>query len=376
MLVLAALAASAAAADERDAFTAAIRLAAEGEHEQAARALVELADRSPDDGLADDALLKAAQIREEQLADPLGASTLYRRVVDRYPSGRLARRAERRLQVLERGMGGDPRWADVLGQYQAILSRYGGGQRKRAVDDMKRLVEANPGFPLAGEARFWIGNSYRHDGWFDKAVDWYRRAYRDSRDPDLVWRAKKAESDALMSRGDFDDAEAILTRLDSDDPARRQMVASALDKLRRERSRSRIASSGYIVLVAFSLAMLLALWRSAGGARQTLRALLRPPTELIFLLPVAAIWIAVAFTSNTLVARAVVEIAIGGVAITWLSGAAIAAARAAGKLTRRRLIAHAIAAGLAVLAICYTAVESERLLDVINETVQFGPESH
>ena len=84
-------------------------------------------------------------------------------MIANYGDGRLARRAEQRLAVLARGMG-DGRWADVLGQYQKILGRYGGGDRIAAIAAMERLVADNPEFPLAGDARFWIASSYRHDG--------------------------------------------------------------------------------------------------------------------------------------------------------------------------------------------------------------------
>jgi hypothetical protein len=120
--------------------------------------------------------------------------------------------------------------------------------------------------------------------------------------------------------------------------------------------------------------MLLLMRRSTGSLGAMVRAIARPPTELIYLVPIAVAWVVVAAHSNTLVARAVIFIAAGGVAITWLSGSAIVAARAAGKLAATRLMAHAMAAALAVAAVCYLAVESERLIDLIAETVRFGPE--
>jgi len=359
---------------EREQYGVAIRLSAEGEHERAAQMLVEVAEKSPDHSLADDALMKAAQIYEERLADPARAAKLYELRIERYPEARAARRAQRRLEVLRRGMG-DGKWAEVLGQYQTILTRYSEGDRPGAIAAMKKLVKENPEFPLAGEARLWIASGYRIEGWLDEAADWYARA-RDGAGEDLAWRADKALADVLLARGDYDGAERLFSSLARDTPVREQVVESSLAKVAKLRSRHHWSIAAWGVVFLFIALMVAVLVRSTSGARGAVRALVRPPTELLFLLPVAAVWTAVAATSNTLVARATVFILAGGLGVTWLSGAATAAARGAAKLSRRRLIAHALAAGVAILAICYIAIAQERLLDLIGETVKFGHDGH
>lgn len=358
---------------EREQFGAAIRLSATGDHAKAAQMLVDLAESSPEHNLADDALMKAAQLYEEQLAQPARAAELYELLIERYPRARAARRAERRLELLRRGLGSDDRWANVLGSYQAIMTRYSRGERVRALGEMVQLVEANPEFPLVGEARLWIASGYRIDGWLDEAAIWYRRA-REGAEGDLQWRATKALADVALARGEYDDADELYQSLATDTPVREQVVDTSLAKLATLRARARWALVGWAAVALFVLAMAIVLYRSTGGANSALRALIRPPTELIYLVPVAAIWGAVAATSNTLVARATVYILIGGIAVTWLSGSAGAVARARGPVGRWGQIGHAVLAGAAILAICYIAIANERLLDLIGETVKFGPE--
>jgi len=88
--------------------------------------------------------------------------------------------------------------------------------------------------------------------------------------------------------------------------------------------------------------------------------------------PIAAILIASAFTAHYAIAPAVIIICLGGLAITWLSGAGL---RAAGARHRRlRSLAHAVCAVLAITALCYIAIHQNRLIDLIIETVRFGPD--
>jgi outer membrane protein assembly factor BamD (BamD/ComL family) len=372
--LLAVLVVLASTGGARDAFTAAVRQSAEGQHREAREALVRIADETPADPLADDALFKAAQISEEQLADPARAVELYDRLIEAYSGTRLARRAEGRLEVLRRGLGEGGRWAEALGRYQSILTRYGRGERLPAIADMESLVRTHPEFPLAGDAMLWIGVGYRQDGRLDEAIEWLDRARRSAGDPDLAWRAGKAHGDALLSRGDYGEAAERYRALDRSSPARAQMVQAALERLGRERGRARLTVLAWMVVTAFVGALVIALRRVAGSWPAVARALVRPPTELIFLLPVAVLWVVIAAFSNTLVARAVLVIAAGGVAVTWLSGAVMTETARADRLSGRRIAVHAAAAAIAVAALCYVAVEQERLIDLIGETIRFGPE--
>src|SRR5262249_32993842 len=101
---------------------------------------------------------------------------------------------------------------------------------------------------------------------------------------------------------------------------------------------------------------------------------LRPPIEAMFLAPIAAVLIAVSFTAHRAVAPAVTRIALVGLGLAWLSGTALDAARARGRTVHFRAVLHVAACALGVVAIGYIAVTRDGLLDMLAETVKFGPE--
>jgi hypothetical protein len=82
----------------------------------------------------------------------------------------------------------------------------------------------------------------------------------------------------------------------------------------------------------------------------------------------------VARTGNPLVADAVAAIAGVGIAVAWLSGALLEAARARrGGLTALRSVVQAVLAAVAVFAASYLAVDRDRMIDLVVETWKHGP---
>jgi hypothetical protein len=81
--------------------------------------------------------------------------------------------------------------------------------------------------------------------------------------------------------------------------------------------------------------------------------------------------IAVAATGNALVGSAVRWICIGGVIVTWLSGAVLATSPRA---PRWRLALHLAAVAVAAGAVLYLAVARGQLPDLLLETWKHGPE--
>ena len=78
---------------------------------------------------------------------------------------------------------------------------------------------------------------------------------------------------------------------------------------------------------------------------------------------------------NPLVARAVTVIAIGGIAVAWISGALLEAARRArGRVGAPRAAAHALLALVAVAAAVYIAVDHDRMIDLVIQTWTHGHE--
>jgi hypothetical protein len=100
----------------------------------------------------------------------------------------------------------------------------------------------------------------------------------------------------------------------------------------------------------------------------------RPPIEVLFLAPVAAVLVGVALTTHVLIAPAVAILVVGGLGLAWLSGAALETARARGRSVQTRIAVHVLASLLTVLALFYVAITRDDLLDMVIETVKFGPE--
>jgi hypothetical protein len=85
--------------------------------------------------------------------------------------------------------------------------------------------------------------------------------------------------------------------------------------------------------------------------------------------------VGVAFTAHRLIAPAVATISAGGVALTWLSGAALEQLRATGRARRLRSLGHIAACLAGVAALAYVALTRDGLLDALIETVRFGPDA-
>jgi hypothetical protein len=170
-------------------------------------------------------------------------------------------------------------------------------------------------------------------------------------------------------------AEALANRLPAADAAARRVRDELLASVARGRRRSRwyvaawIAIAGALAALVASLAEAVA--RRPRGAR---RAALRPPVEIVYMAPVALVLVAVAFTAHRLIAPAVAVIAAGGLALSWLSGAALEALRAGGRVQKARSIAHVVVCLVGVVGVVYVALTRQDLLDTVIETVRFGPE--
>ncbi|MEM9493341.1 MAG: hypothetical protein AAGC55_29600, partial [Myxococcota bacterium] len=197
------------------------------------------------------------------------------------------------------------------------------------------------------------------DEWLQMLVDAYRGA-----------------GDMEVWRGDFEQAEAFYRRIPDERPAMARSRADALSDLELERARARLYRISFAVIAAIALFFMLSLRRAALSWREAWRALRSPPGEVLFMAPIAIVLIAASLTGHLSVAPAVVIICVGGLALTWLSGAGLTAAQHGGSgIGRRRLFAHLVALMLAVVALCYAALHHNRLIDVIITTVEFGPES-
>ncbi len=364
-------------ADARDDFFRGTDLEAAGQYAEAARVYQAIADGAPQDRFADDALNALARLEEEKLGDPTAALAAYERLLRDYPQSNLAIRAAKRAELLRRGMGPDQRSAAALAEYNDVLHRFVDRPRAESIARMEKLVAEHPDFPLAPEAVFWIGSMYQQDGRLDRALARFREVVERWPKADAEPRARKAIGDVLVAQGDFDGAEReYRSLLGRGDAALEVIAREALGKARVERRRSRAYLAAWIVALLFPLAMTILARRAAGSWRGAARALRKPPVELVYLLPVALLFVGAGMTEHSALGHAIHIIAAGALIVTWLSGATLEAARRRGPISLWRALGHIVASGATVLAICYIAVTREGLLDMLVETVRFGAERH
>lgn len=379
MMVAAALAITlilGAAGSPAERFSAALKEISAGHYADAARALEQLSRDAPDADEADDALMKAAELCDRQLTEPVRAVALYRQVAARFPASRLARRAARRADELEHALGAGARFEAEVARFEDALARAGVTPSDDAIAGVEAMLAASPELPIGARVAMWIGRAHLAHGRLETALTWFERAPGYAGGAALGWHARKAEADALLAGGRLDEAERAYRALGrSDDPVRRGAAAIGLERVERARVWNLLARWAWIAVVLFAAAMAVSCRRLTGSWRAAGHALRKPPIEVIYLVPFALLISVGAFRTNVLAARAVVLIFCGGLITTWVSGAVLVSARERfGTVSVRRALLHAGGAAVVVAAICYIAVMREQLLGMLTETVRHGPE--
>lgn len=173
----------------------------------------------------------------------------------------------------------------------------------------------------------------------------------------------------------------MLTRNRDLDEARSELALLTDLGTKRSLERKLQAAEGQRVVRWIVTAVLLALLglaaflmrRRSGSWRAAGRIAMRPPIEVLYFVPIAAVVGLIATTGNPLVAKAVIWIFVGAAVIGWISGATLESARRVGVIGMRHAIAHAMIVGVAILAAVYLAIDHARLIDLVMETWRTGP---
>ena len=372
LVLLAGWARSAAADPVEDRFQAAANRIAEERYEEAAAELEALAAGAPDHRLAPEALFTAAEIREEHLADPAAALALYRKVEATYPDSRPALAAARRAAQLDRQIGEAAEGLEPQRRFSEIREGFPDRPEAESIAMTEALLREFPDWVGAPSVALWLAEVDLRAGRTDSAMRRYAAVAERYPHTDARFDALLGAGDAALRLGRTGEAEAFYRRLEpGGDPGRETLKREALRDLERVRGRSRLGWLAALLTLAGILALAGSLLAATRSPRRAARALWPPPSEVLYLAPVAAVLSAAAFTGYAGLGPAVTCISIAGVAAAWLSGAGLAARpgrRAAAAL------AHAAAAVVVVAAVAYLALLRFELLDAVLETLRYGPE--
>ena len=363
-LVVLALLTTVAHADEQ-AFRAAGKLAANSD----ARALdaFEAAGAArPITRWTDDAWVEAARIAEQR-RDYDRARRDLEQAIAVSTDAQLLRRARNDLARLVELTGGGGEWSAIAAEHQRLVTAIaGGGDPTAELAQLEAIAKANPSYPRGVALRIAIARAWETEDEVDRAFGWLRDALalgRNDLEPARVELVRM-----LIRHRRLDEARAELP-----------LVADARTRLSLERNLSSGESWQRLRFVAIALLFAiggLAIFlvrRRTGTWRAAVRQLVRPPVEVFYFVPIAAVLGLLATTGSPLVAKAVIAICASTAVIVWISGATLEAARRRGALHVRHVVVHALVAGVAIASAVYLSLDHARLLDLVVETWRTGP---
>jgi hypothetical protein len=307
-----------------------------------------------------DELYAAALAADDRLAQPARALALYERLLREQPDYFRAVTAEKRALILraETG-GGHSAEADAFAKLVA--------EADHAPDAVPRAEAlANAAWPGAPATLLWLAEWLRRHGRFDEAEARYAQLvakWPQSREARL---ARRGAAGAAVEAHEWDRAEqlagALPITVEVDRLTRKELLhAAAMGRLR-----GRIQIVAWIALVVVLAGLAGALAFAAWRAR---RFPLKPPIEIVYGAPIALVLVFASFTAHRAIGPAVTRIALVGLLLAWLSGAALEL-----RPSRLRALLNVGACLVGVLAIAYIAVNRDGLIDMLIETVRFGPD--
>lgn len=338
------------------------------EDPQALAAAVTAIEHAPTTPDLADALFGAARACEDRLLDPARALVLYERILAELPETRVAQAASRRAEQLRAELGPHHEHAHEAAAFAQLIA----AADTLPTDELLRRADALAAAPWPGapDVALWTAEVLRRQRRFALALPRYAEIVR--RWPERAASARLGGAGTAIEAHDWALAEQLIDTLPAADPADRLIR----DNLVADLDTGRRAARGYLVAwIALGLAVLALLGSLVeaslrGGPR---RPSLRPPTEVLFLAPVAVVLVVIAFAARAVVAPAVAQISIAGIVFAWLSGATLDLLRVRGRGVRIRSIVHALACGAGAIAIGYIAIVHGELLELLAETVQAGP---
>ena len=316
-----------------------------------------------------DEVYAAGRACEDKLVDPARALALYDRLLHDWPDASVARAAESRAAHLRALIGtGHAREAHDFAQLIADADHASSADVIRRGDAL-----AHAAWPGAPEAALWLAEWLRHAGSYGEADARYALVIATWPNAPQAKLAATGRAGASIDAKAWSRADALVAALTTTTPEDLAVRDDLSRALARGRFRVRLLLAAWIAGFATIALLLVSLIEAiVRGGRRLPR--LRPPIEIWFFGPVALVLAAASFTANQAIAPAVLRIAVTGIALAWISGATLDLLRARGRATRLRSVAHVALCALGVVAIAYLALAGSGLLDMLSETVRFGPE--
>jgi len=309
-----------------------------------------------------DALFAAGRACEDTLHDPGRALRIYDRLLVVAPRSNIAIAAERRGAQLRAQLGPRGEHAAIAAELATLVAN---ADRRTDVEaTARRLAEA--AWPGAPDAALWLAEWMRERKRFAEATAAYETVlarWPGSKQAATAQRGRVGVAiDAKQWARALALAEALPALSTIDALERDDLIAAAV----RGRRKDRAYVAAWIALAVIGLGLATSLTLAIRRARRRPRI----PTELIYLAPIAAVFVAISFTAHRAIAPAVLVISLGGVVLATLSGATLDLV----PRSRVRLASHAVACVVAVVALVYVAMMREGLFDMLVETVRFGPD--
>jgi tetratricopeptide (TPR) repeat protein len=334
----------------------------------AAVTAIESAPASPD--LAD-TLFAAARACEDRLQDPGRALVLYDRILRDLPSARVATAAERRAQRLRASVGAHGEHAQKAAELAQLIA----ASDTLSTDEVTRRASAlsSAAWPGAPDAALFLAEVLRRHGDFTAAQARYADVVRTwPGSPQAISALRGGAGNALDAHR-WSLAEELAHQLpivEAADAVLRDDLLAAAAKGRRH---GRLYGIAWIVFLLAFAALIASLTEAMLRGGRRLPAL-RPPFEVIFVVPLGALLVAISHSSNATASPVIIAVTITAAGFAWISGAALDLVRARGRSVRLRAVAHAVCCIGAALAIGYIMIIRRDLLDLLIETMQSGPE--
>jgi tetratricopeptide (TPR) repeat protein len=337
-----------------------------GEVERAVQAIERAPAATP---YLDEALREAARACEDVLADPARALALYDRILHEFPDGSASRTARVRARMLRDRIGENNAYAKQATELAQLINEVDHLPHADVIARAEALSAA--AWPGAPDAALFLAEWHQRLGELDAA----QRRFAAVEDkwpgtPQAASARRGGASTAILAH-DWDRAERLAQTAPIVEESDRALRDELLDRVSRGRQLDFWYRVAWIVLALSVLGLLASL---AEAARRGGKPPLKPPVEVLYLLPVGVVLVGVALTTHRAIAPAVCVLSFGGLVLAWISGITLELMRMRKRPIGVRAAINVVLCLSAVAALVYITLTHGDLLEMMIETVKFGPD--